>query len=277
MMHTAKIALAVATATALLSGPATAGNYSLEVSPVTLELQVEPGRAHTASIVIKNTGEQPEHIRVYCQDWTLKPDGVVVFVPAGRLPQSASAWVQPAPSEFDLKAGESRQVRYTIRVPEEAVGETRTVVIFEANPREIRAPGGPSQLVPRIGTIMYLQCGPPPEPRARIVEFAVNHEGGVLAVENATAAHLRFTGHLEVRRDGRLIRRRDLNAFVVLPAPFHLHRTEIPPEALAELPVGRYEVTAILDPGGTALLGGRTALDVTPPPVEGPIVIAEEK
>jgi len=246
---------------------ASAGPCSLEVSPLTLELQFEPGRAYTDTIRIKNLSEQPERIHAYCQDWTLKPDGVVVFVAAGKLPGSASPYVQLAPSEFELEPGATQQVRYTIRLPAEVTSEVRTAVIFEAAAREVSAPNAPSRLVPRLGTILYVQPGPRPPTHARAAGFEIDREKGLLTVENLGEAHLRFSGQLEIRDErGALVRRHDLNPFVVLPPPFNRHISKLDSTVLEDLPAGRYQVTALLDYGGEALLGARVEVDLGPEP-----------
>ncbi len=220
-------------------------------------------------------GDAPERIHAYCQDWTLKPDGVVVFVAGGKLPGSASSWVQLVPAEFELKPGETRRVRYTIRVPADASGERRAAVIFEAAARLVSTPGAPSRLVPRIGTILYVDAGPRQPGRARVVRLDVGRAGGMLAVQNSGSAHLRFTGQLEVRdAHGALVRRCNLNPFVVLPAPFNRHNARLGPEILEGLPRGRYQVTAILDYGGDALLGARVETELGPEP---PVEIASDK
>jgi len=254
---------------------AAAGVCSLEVSPLTVELRMDPGHTYTETITVKNMGDGPEHIRAYCQDWTLKPDGVVVFVSAGRLPGSASPWVHLLPAEFDLEPGEIQRIRYTIRLPAGTSGEARTSIMFEAGAREISAPGAPSRLVPRVGTILYVQAGPSPPERARAVSLEIDRTGGMLTVENLGTAHLRFTAQIEVR-DGRgaLARRCRLNPFVVLPAPFNGHRARLGPDILEGLSAGSYTITAILDYGGEALLGARVEIELGPEP---PIEIASEK
>jgi hypothetical protein len=251
----------------LSGGTAAAGVCSFQVSPLTVEIQIEPGRAYTSTIDVTNTGEEAEHVHVYSQDWTLKPDGVVVFLPAGKAPGSASTWVQLIPSELDLEPGQTERVRYTIRAPVEASGEARTAVIFEAEPRELSAPGGPSRLIPRIGTIMYVQCGPKDPARARAVQFDADRSGATLGVENLGTSHLRFKGYLEIRdQQGALVRRHDLNPFVVLPAPFNRYSGRLGAEVLSGLPAGRYQITAILDHGGDALLGARIETELGPEP-----------
>lgn len=264
----------VGLACCMCAGAALAAPCSMEVSPLTLELQLVPGRAHTGHIQITNAGDGAEHIRAYAQDWTLKPDGVIVFLPAGRLPSSASVWVTIAPTEFDLQPGQSQRVRYTIRVPEETSGEARTVIIFEAGGRDLSISNGPSRLVPRVGTIFYVHCGPRPAGQARVLRFEPSREAGTMTVENAGPAHLRFTGELEIRSEGKLVRRCVLRPFVVLPAPFNIHRARLGPDLFAGLPAGHYEFTAILDHGGTALLGARAEVDLGPGP---PVLIASEE
>jgi len=253
--------------TGLFANLAAAGACSLEVSPLTVEIRMEPGRTCTGTISVQNMGDGAEHLRAYCQDWTLKPDGVVVFLGAGKLPGSASPYTEVVPSEFDLEPGQTRQVRYTLSPPDQVSGEIRTAVIFEAGARAVSAPGAPSRLVPRIGTILYAQVGPAPAPRARVAQLDLDRSGGSLAIENLGAAHLRFTGQIEFRdATGALVRRSDLTPFVILPAPFNRHVQRLSAEALAGLPNGHYQVTTILDYGGESLLGARTEMDLAPEP-----------
>jgi len=264
-MNRITIVSATCMAIVLYTGMAVAGGCSLQVSPLTLELTVDPGRAHTGTIEISNTGSESQHVKAYCQDWALKPDGLVVFVDAGKLPQSASPWVTLSPTEFDLEAGTSAQVRYTIRPPADAAGEFRTVIILEGIAQEMTLRGAPSRIVPRLGAVLYMQCGPAGQPQARISQFQVTPDGGAITVENTGPGHLRFTGKVEISRSGQLVRSADLNGFVVLPAPFNQHQAAIAKETFAALASGDYEVVAIFDCGGPSLLGARTTFSVTAP------------
>jgi P pilus assembly chaperone PapD len=263
-MKKAMAALTLCMAMMLCAGIAGAAGSSLEIQPLTIELQVEPGRAYTNTISLKNTGSAPEHVKAYCQDWAMKPDGLVVFVDAGKLTQSASPWVTLSPTDFDLAPGDTVQVRYTIRPPADAKGEFRTVIIFEGSAQAMTLHGGASRVIPRLGSVVYVQCGPIPQPQARITQFVVTADGGLLVVENTGPAHLRFTGRLEIGQSGQIVRSLDLTGFVVLPSPFNRHQVRIAKESLADLVPGEYELTAILDCGGPALLGARTSLALAP-------------
>jgi len=264
-MSKVTIAFATCIAIVLYAGIAIAGGCSLEISPLTLELQVDPGHGYTGTVEINNTGSDSQHVKAYCQDWTLKPDGLVVFVDAGKLPQSASPWVTLSPAEFDLEGGTSAQIRYTIRPPADAAGEFRTVIIFEGVAQEMTLHGAPSRIVPRLGAVAYIQCGPAGKPQARISQFQVSPDGGTIAVDNTGSGHLRFTGKLEIRHSGQVVRSTDLGGFVVLPAPFNQHQATIAKETFSDLAPGDYEVVAIFDCGGSSLLGARTTLSVVAP------------
>jgi|GEM_PF-1669525 len=264
-MSTFTTTFAVAMVTAVWASAAVAEAFSLEVSPLTVEMQMAPGDIHTGVIEIGNMGKAREHVHAYCQDWTLKPDGVVVFLGPRTLPDSASGWVDVTPAEFNLEPGERQQVRYTVHAPEDTFGEGRTAVIFEADAREVSAPGAPSRLVPRIGTILYVQCGQRPPAKARVTALELDRSGGMLSVDNLGTAHLRFTGYLDVRDSaGLLVRKCELKPFVVLQAPFNRHVANIEAALLAGLPDGRYQVTAVLDHGGQALLGARVEAKLGP-------------
>jgi len=255
----------------LATGAAQAGVSAIEVSPLTMELRIAPGRTYTDTITIANGGKETEHIRAFCQDWALKPDGVVVFVAAGRLPGSASGWLEVTPTEFDVAPGKTQTVRYTVRVPEDASGEARTVILFEGGAQKLNLPGGPSALVPRVGTILYVQVGEPPAVQAKVTSFELSPEGGALILENQGAGHLRFTARYEIRCGSKLARAGELPSFVVLPAPFNIHRLAVPKETLDGLGLGEYEVTVLLDCGGPSLFGARRSVALAP---ETPSLIA---
>jgi len=264
------------------TGVGVSGTCAIEISPLTMELRIGSGRTYTDTINLTNDGKDPEHIRVFCQDWAVKPDGVAVFVAAGRLPNSASAWVQVTPTEFDVAPGKTQAVRYTVRVPEDASGESRTVILFEAGAQKLNIPGAPSSLIPRVGTILYVQVGQPPAIQAKVTGFELGPEGGYLSIENQGAGHLRFTGRYEVRSAdkpstqtaGKLVGSGELAGFVVLPAPFNSHRMAVPKEVLSGLGMGEYEVTMLLDCGGPSLLGARRIVSLAP---ESPSVVATKQ
>jgi len=262
-MSKVTIAFATCIAVVLYAGIAIAGGCSLEISPLTLELQVDPGRAYTGTVELNNTGPETQHVKAYCQDWALKPDGLVVFLDAGKLPQSASPWVALSPTEFDLEGGTSAQIRYTIRPPADAAGEFRSVIIFEGVAQEVTLHGAPSRVIPRLGAVLYVQCGPAGQSQARISQFQMSSDGGTITVDNTGSGHLRFTGKLEIRHSGQVVRSTDFEGFVVLPAPFSQHQARIAKETLSGLAPGDYEVVAIFDCGGPSLLGARTTLSVT--------------
>jgi len=266
----------------LATGVGLSGVCAIEISPLTMELSIGPGRTYTGTINLTNDGKNPEHIRVFCQDWALKPDGVVVFAAAGRLPGSASGWVQVTPTEFDVAPGKTQPVRYTVRVPEDASGESRTVILFEAGAQKLNLPGAPSALIPRVGTILYVQVGQAPAVQAKVTGFELGPEGGYLTIENQGAGHLRFTGRYEIRSadkpstqtTGKLVRSGELAGFVMLPAPFNSHRMAVPKEVLSGLGTGEYEVTMLLDCGGPSLLGARRSVSLAP---ESPSVVATKQ
>jgi len=258
----------------LATGVGLSGTCAIEISPLTMELRIDAGRTYTGTINLTNDGKGPEHIRVYCQDWAVKPDGVAVFVAAGQLPNSASAWVQVIPTEFDVAAGRTQAVRYTVRVPEDASGESRTVILFEAGAQKLNLPNALSTIIPRVGTILYVQVGQPPAIQAKVTDFELGPEGGYLSIENQGAGHLRFTGRYEIRSGAKLVRSGELAGFVVLPAPFNSHRMAVPKEMLSGLGTGEYEVTMLLDCGGPSLLGARRSVSLAP---ESPSVVATKQ
>ena len=89
-------------------------DISLDVSPLRLELNGEPGEGITDAIEVTNLGDSPVRLKAYVQDWYLDEIGTPIFQPVGYQTHTASPWIGAAPNDFLLSPGESELVRFTV-------------------------------------------------------------------------------------------------------------------------------------------------------------------
>ncbi len=69
-------------------------------------------------ISVTNDGTAPTRLKVSIEDWTLTRDGNPMFMKVENNPYSCAGWIRINPVDFRLAPGETREVRYTITVPQ---------------------------------------------------------------------------------------------------------------------------------------------------------------
>ena len=134
MRHALRIAVVL-----LLSAPAAAGAlhlFSVEVTPLRVELKVGAGAAHTQAVTLKNESKKGVRIRARVDDWYLSKDGTPQFKPVDAADRySAAAWVRLNPPEQLVSPGATAVVRFTTTVPKDAKeGGYRCAIMFEFDP-----------------------------------------------------------------------------------------------------------------------------------------------
>ena len=242
---------------------------SVEVSPLRVELQAQPGSSTTQAITLNNSGGEPLRVRARVTDWELARDGSPQFESAREGgPFSASDWVRIAPPEQLLEAGKEGIVRFSLAVPGDvAPGGYRTAVMFEflpaAAPPATR--GREVQFRSRIATLVYVNIGSP-QAAIELTDLRIRpaEEG------TSVVAVLNNTGRRTVRTKGTLLLLDGAGATVrEVPMP------DVPllPESEREVVIpatdkskplapGVYRVEVRFDVGMPALVVGETTLQV---------------
>jgi P pilus assembly chaperone PapD len=257
-------------AVAMLVLPASArGQTSIEVSPLRVELQAQPGGSHTQAVTVSNPGEQAVKVRATLSDWHLSRDGAPQFEdPAPERPFAASDWVRFAPPEFTLEPGKQGIVRFTVSVPPDAQpAGYRTGILFEFVPDAPQPAAGGRQVVlkSRIATLVYVHVGQPP-PAVELTNLQVREAGEqtqvVAGLRNRSRRSVRTKGNLLVYDGtGTAIAQIPLPDVPVLPES-ERDLAITASDATRPLPSGQYRVELKLDVGMPALLVGETTLKV---------------
>jgi len=245
---------------------------SLGVDPLTVEADARAGEDFVGVINVQLTTDPgtknalPEHILIRPADWDMKPDGALQFAPPGTFPHCCTSWVEVNPAEFDLNPGQSVEVRYTVHLPPNLPNGTYWTAILSRT-MAIPAPGEKGLMISSaVATILYLTVGPH-DRKGRITGFSADTSGTRLTLVNEGSDPLRITGNLDiVNSSGKLVRELDLTGAVALPGENREREINLtfPPDL--KLPPGQYQLTALLDYRGDALIGARTHLEIPAAP-----------
>jgi hypothetical protein len=131
-----------------------AGELVLNVSPLRLELSVDPGQRVEREITLKNAGSAVVLMASETQDFAAADvSGKPTFVPAAESDWAMSGWVTMKPSTFSLRPGQEKTVVLVIDVPEQAEpGGHYAAALFGSRAKG----GGDTQVVGKVGTLLLL-------------------------------------------------------------------------------------------------------------------------
>jgi hypothetical protein len=257
--HLSSAALGLAAlALASAASPAGAAGPSFSLAPIRLEVEATPGRPYTDALEVNNEAREPARIRVYTEDWRLERDGAVTFARAGSWPRSASTWIRINPTEIELPALATVDVRFTVSVPAGApAGGYRAAIVVEQVPRP--APGQEAKrevaIRARIASVLYVRVGDPvPDAALHAVRYRREPNGMrsiVLDVQNKGGVHFRTAGRIALADPGtgKTVHQLTIPDVPVLPESSRDVRADVPPQVKpgtyrvrTELEVGRKEV-----------------------------------
>ncbi len=124
--------------------------FSIRVSPSKIELNGPPGSSQRFAINVINMGTATQTMRVYLNDYFIKPDNDFVFEPPGHYSYSCAKWLSTNPASVVVAPGQTAQKVFTLTVPKKAEPGGHYAVIFfeqvEAQGQQVTAKG-------RIGVI----------------------------------------------------------------------------------------------------------------------------
>ncbi|MGQ9922157.1 MAG: hypothetical protein ACUVRZ_12640 [Desulfobacca sp.] len=229
----------------------------LELSPIRAELQLEAGLSETNVVQVRNVGDQPVRIRAYLRDWTSGRRGEVQFSRPGSQKTSLAPWLEINPTDFQIRPGQTGEIRYTITVPPGAAqGTYWTALMVEGMPA---LPGPPSPklmaLHGRFAVMLYETVGKP-EIRVKFQDFQVKPErqqlSFLLSLSNAGQGFIRPRKSKVLLRNqqGQEVAQVEIPDAPVLPASSR----EIVWDQEINLAPGQYVAEARLDVGQREIL-----------------------
>lgn len=100
------------------------------VTPMLYSLDIPPGNSKTQAIKVHNGGKTPLSIKAYLGDFIRDQYGKEKKLGAGSHKRSCARWIEISPLEFKLPPGETKTVRFTMTIPEDAAGAYWTNIFF---------------------------------------------------------------------------------------------------------------------------------------------------
>jgi len=264
MKHNLQIILCLSAFLILISILAFCAEVSFSVSPIRVEHLVKQGEKGTDVISVTNDGTAPTRMKVSIEDWTLTKDGNPIFIKVENNPYSCAEWIRMNPVDFRINPGQTREVRYTITVPQEIEdGGYRAAIIFETVPDV--TPGEKMKRVflkGRIVTILYEMVGKPiPQGHANGLKAKLKKEGidFILALQNTGKVHFRTKGSVAVNdSEGKKAFEVEIPDVPVLPG------MERDIKISYDKPVSKakYKALAVVDIGKKELIGAEATFEV---------------
>jgi hypothetical protein len=126
---------------ALMVLPRMAAAQILVANETTQEQELSPGGRHTGRIVVRNTTDQPQAVRVHAADYSFSADGRTSFGSPGTTARSNAKWVTLSASRITVAPRGETVVGYAVAVPDSAAlaGTYWSVVLVESVPNALQA------------------------------------------------------------------------------------------------------------------------------------------
>lgn len=121
---------------AVLGTPGTAPSQIAVLNEAVQERRSAPGESYSGVILVKNTTNEPQEIKVYQTDYSFAADGTSLYGDPGSMPRSNARWITLGPSRLVVPAGAETSVGYTVSIPAGGAGSYWSMIMVEGIPRE---------------------------------------------------------------------------------------------------------------------------------------------
>jgi P pilus assembly chaperone PapD len=248
----------------LIPNFAFSAEVSISVSPIRVEHLVMQGQKGTDMISVANDGTASTRLKVSIEDWTLTKDGNPTFMKVEGNPYSCAEWIRINPVDFRISPGQTKEVRYTVSVPQGIEdGGYRAAIIFETVPDV--TPGEKMKRVflrGRIVTVLYEVVGNPiSQGHANSLKTGLKKDGidFILSLQNTGKVHYRTKGSITVKDEkGEKAFEIEIPDIPVLPES----EREIRVHYEKPIPKGKYSAIAVVDIGKKELIGAETVFSI---------------
>lgn len=248
----------VVLAAALLASPAMA-QVGLGLAPMREELSLSAGASHSGVLTLANNGGEKVRIVAETLDFFLDQTATPQFGPNYRQESefSCRGWLTANPMEMELGAKDQLQVRYTVRVPQDAASRSyHCAVGFTTQPRPEEAKAIGLRTAVQIVAAIYVVVGKP-EVDGTLKDLRLEYTGvadsawrAIVTIHNAGWMHFRPQGDLDVLdENGAVVETVHFTPLPVLPKR---DQNFIFPLKIAAGP-GKYVLRARVDIGGNEI------------------------
>jgi hypothetical protein len=190
-----------------------ADSTGLVVSPPLKELETSLGGSFTDNIKITNPTENVLKISVSIQDFAAQgEEGGQTFLDPATDSQtfSLAQWVTVDSNNFSLNAGETKEIKYTVKVPDNAEpGGHYGVIFFTPRPSSQSViSGSGAVVVPKIGTLLLVSVPGAMKYDGKIASFSTDKKlyldsknivDLISRFENLSSVHVKPQGTISIK------------------------------------------------------------------------------
>ncbi len=243
------------------------------IVPLGFNFNPSPGDTLTNVLTVRNSGDIDEELIIYIKDIQYDADGNGKELEPGNIDRGLAKWTDIFPERLTVKAGENKQVRFTISIPEEIDSGSYWANMYEEsvnnptlmskNNREGREVSIFSNIRYKINlnatvTGDYIKSG-----EITNIEVIPNEIDTLLVIhttfENIGDVILRCNGRIEIRDEmGETVETLSLGDFKTYPQCIRVLKKIVP----SSLMPGEYSALAVIDYGGDYLIAGEAFFEV---------------
>jgi len=231
------------------------------VSPPRQMLTAEPGATVKGMVVVDHPGsDAPMKVKVSLSDVIVQPDGNLMYLAPGSIPQSAAKWLTIPEVSFPLMPKESHELRYSLAIPQSAKpGTYWAVIFFESGPlQEASEKGIGVKMRVRVGHVVYVNVGEVTQ-KGNIEGIryqpaaAKTHPQLRVKFNNTGNGLMRLSGFVELKdSNGKTVAKGTIHNAASLPG----YNYEISADLEKAPPSGDYVALIKLDYGGNQVIVG---------------------
>ena len=192
VLVTSESAFAASDDTQAVSEASVKGGVSIVLSPVSSRFDIQAGETKRGSLTLINDGKQPYEVRLYTGPYSVDGESYIPNFTDKTPLTDAPNWVTFDQTTYQLKAGQSFDVGYTVKVPTNATPGGQYGVLFA----ETQPTGDPTtnsvQSKKRVGSILYVTVKGDYKTSGELLETSVP----LLQIESPVS------GFIRVKNDG---------------------------------------------------------------------------
>ena len=206
---------------------------AITVSPAVVEISASPGIQTNGFYIVKNPLNKKILVKVKAETFSGK---------------NVSKWLQLSPTKFELSAGESKKVKYTVNIPNDTKGEISAKVYFDQLPvKDKNTLLGGATIIPRIGSAFYVGVKGTEVISAQLNKLDIKQTSSKFFISteimNKGNVHLRFYYDIEIYNDkGENILATPKSPLVVVLPGITKNINNVPIKLNKQLSSGKYYV-----------------------------------
>lgn len=234
--------------------------------------QAEVGKTYKGIILIRNSGNKSQEVKLYQNDYLFFFDGTNIYGEPGKDPRSNADWLIFNPHRLTIPPDSTAAVNYTLKVPEDPklVGTYWSVLMVEGIPETSPESGQAKKSETRIGITqvvryavqMVTHIGDTGERKLKFLDKKLlkEEEKTILQVDIENIGERYLSQFLWVElydEQGRYIGQFEGRRLGTFPGTSVRNRVD-----LSDVPKGSYKAMVVVDCGGDYIFGADYTLKV---------------